>query len=59
MQEIEEDPDMRQYVALYKDPVAIADAANAMDTSDAESDGHELQVPLDELLEELDLEHSE
>jgi hypothetical protein len=45
---------LRQHVALDKDPVAAADAANTMETSDAGSDAHELEIPLDELLEDLE-----
>jgi hypothetical protein len=41
-------------VALYKDPVAVADAANTMDISDDGDDAHELEVPLEELLDDLE-----
>ena len=51
---------MRQRIALYRnaeafDAVAAADAANAMHTDDdgSSDDGAELDVPLDELLEDL------
>jgi hypothetical protein len=54
VQELEEDPELRQHVALYKDLVAVADAANTMDISDDGDDAHELEVPLEELLDDLE-----
>ena len=65
LQELEEDPEMRKHVALYRnadgDLVARADAANDADAdtdADMDEDGavaeHEIAVPLDELLEDLE-----
>lgn len=49
---------MRKHVAVYKNPealVAAADAANAMDTGEAdEDDAAELEIPIDELLDDLE-----
>jgi nonsense-mediated mRNA decay protein 3 len=60
LQELEEDPEMRAQVALYKDPTfnpAAAAAAQrqqvAMAESEDEEDGDVPQVPLEELLDDL------
>lgn len=55
VQELEEDPEMRKHVALFKaeaDVVAAADTANDMDDDDA-AEERELDVPLEELLDDL------
>lgn len=57
VQELEEDPEMRKHVALFKNAsarlVEQADAANDMD-EDGALDEHEIAIPLDELLEDLE-----
>ncbi|KAJ1935646.1 ribosome-binding protein, partial [Kickxella alabastrina] len=55
LRDLEEDPELRQNINLYKDPNTIAARPqNAMEESDMEDDGEELpEVPLDELLEDL------
>ncbi|KAJ1888943.1 ribosome-binding protein [Kickxella alabastrina] len=55
LRDLEEDPELRQNINLYKDPNTItARPQNAMEESDMEDDGEELpEVPLDELLEDL------
>ena len=48
---------MRKHVAVYKNPealVAAADAANAMETGDGEDSAAELEVPIEELLDDLE-----
>ena len=52
VQELEEDPDMRKHVALFHDPVQTADEANNMD-EDRSSEGQELEIPIEELLDDL------
>lgn len=55
LEELEEDPDMRAKVALYKDPTYV-EKQREEDTM-TETDGEEPpQVPLEELLDELTLE---
>jgi nonsense-mediated mRNA decay protein 3 len=55
LEELEEDPDMRAKVALYKDPTYV-EKPREEDTM-TETDGEEPpQVPLEELLDELTLE---
>jgi nonsense-mediated mRNA decay protein 3 len=59
VQDLEEDPELRQQVELYKNPVAgpveAADAANAMEESDGDDqDLRMLEVPLEELLDDLE-----
>jgi nonsense-mediated mRNA decay protein 3 len=55
LEELEEDPDMRAKVALYKDPTYV-EKLREEDTM-TETDGEEPpQVPLEELLDELTLE---
>ena len=55
LEELEEDPEMRAKVALYKDPTYVA-RPREEDTM-TETDGEEPpQVPLEELLDELTLE---
>lgn len=56
-QELEEDPELRAKVALYRDPdydaaAAAAARENAMTDDDDEDDGL-LDVPLEELLDDL------
>jgi hypothetical protein len=57
VQELEEDPDMRKHVALYKneavDVVAAADDANEMEEDD-DTAAHELEIPLEDLLDDLE-----
>ena len=58
-QELEEDPDMRKHVAVYKAPaaglVAAADDANGSQMDeDEDADAHELEIPLEELLDDLE-----
>ena len=58
LEELEEDPEMRAKVALYKDPTYVA-RPREEDTM-TETDGEEPpQVPLEELLDELTLEEHE
>jgi hypothetical protein len=61
MQELEEDPELRQQVALYKNPEAIVHPVTnvAMDGASDEGDIDEsaLDIPLDELLDDLDALH--
>ena len=57
MKDLEEDPDMRSRIALYKDPSQDARQQrppdrNAMDMDD--SDDEELEIPLAELLDDLE-----
>jgi hypothetical protein len=57
MQELEEDKEMRKHVDVYRDPaslIAAADAANAMDTGDGEDSAADIDIPLEELLEDLE-----
>lgn len=58
LQELEEDAEMRARVALFKDPAALAAAAAAgtrmVETDDSDDDGDLPQVPLDELLDDLE-----
>lgn len=55
LQELEEDPEMRSRVALYKDPAhnpAAARQADAM--TDGDDDEDDLpEIPLDELLDDM------
>lgn len=60
MQEIEEDPEVRQQVALFKndhakDDVEQRSAGDVMDIDDELSgDEAELDIPLEELIDELE-----
>jgi hypothetical protein len=57
VQELEEDKEMRKHVDLYRNPeglVAAADAANAMDTGDDADSAADIDIPLEELLEDLE-----
>lgn len=64
MEELEEDAELRSRVALYKNPAAAAAAAvapavtqpagMAEDDDDEDDDGELPQVPLDELLDDLE-----
>ena len=56
LQELEEDPEMRSRVALYKDPAHKPAAAQQQ--ADAMTDGYEdeddlPEIPLDELLDDM------
>lgn len=55
MQELEEDPEMRSRVALYKDPAHKAAAAQKMDAmTDGDDDEDDLpDIPLEELLDDM------
>ena len=55
VQELEEDPEMRSRVALYKDPAHKAAAAQKMDTmTDGDEDEDALpEIPLEELLDDM------
>lgn len=61
LQELEEDPELRQQVALYKNPEALAGGPAvvtnvSMDgaSDDGDVDEAALEIPLDELLDDLD-----
>eukprot|EP00873_Tetraselmis_striata_P002466 jgi/Tetstr1/422730/TSEL_013527.t1 len=58
MQELEEDPELRKNVALFKDPsydpVAAANAKQEDMGDDDDSDGDVPEVPIEELLDGLD-----
>ncbi|EPZ32835.1 NMD3 domain-containing protein [Rozella allomycis CSF55] len=53
LRDIEEDEEMRAAVALYKDHEAIQRKLNSMETES--SNEGELEIPLEQLLDELDL----
>ena len=53
LEELEEDPDMRSRVALYKDTEATEGKAGGGDDDDSESEDDLPQVPLEELLDDL------
>ncbi|EFJ29659.1 hypothetical protein SELMODRAFT_91517 [Selaginella moellendorffii] len=55
MEELEEDPEMRSKIALFKNPVAVA----ASSIAGEDEDGELPQVPLEELLGDLTLEEDE
>lgn len=61
LQDIEEDPEVRQHVALYKnygDPGTAQQGHSAIDTMDVDEDdtGDEaaLEIPLEDLIDELE-----
>lgn len=55
MQEIEEDPDVRARIAVFKDPGAtsIPQARDDDEMSEDDSDEGELNIPFEELLDDL------
>lgn len=59
VQELEEDPDMRKHVAVYKLPsTGLVEAADQANESQMDEDSDvaeaELEVPLEELLDDLE-----
>lgn len=56
MQELEEDPELRSRVALYRDPLAPVRRGGAgASEAGGDSDDEFPEVPLEELLEDLSL----
>lgn len=59
LQELEEDAEMRQAINIFKNPNSNLNNSVVVEDSDAEEDLKQIQIPLEELLDELTLQDQE